>query len=76
MNIGFVELKLKLFYEFYLLVKYLVDGFVFELYFVGDIFKDFFIEVVYNFYIWKENIFYFDGMLNCLMDKFFFNMEV
>lgn len=76
MNTGFAELKLKSFHESHPLAKYLADGLVLESYLAGDTFKDLFTEVVYNPHTWKENIFYFDGMLNCPMDKPFLNMEV
>lgn len=77
MNTGFAELKLiKSFHESHPLAKYLADGLVLESYLVGDTFKDLFTEVVYNPDTWKENIFYFDGMLNCPMDKPSLNMDI
>lgn len=76
MNTGFATLKLKSFHESHPLSQYLADGHVIESFIVRDTFQDLFTNAVNNPDTWKENVFYFDGLLKFPIDKPILNMEV
>eukprot|EP00105_Crassostrea_gigas_P019049 XP_011437376.1 PREDICTED: uncharacterized protein LOC105335263 [Crassostrea gigas] len=76
MNTGFATLKLKSFHESHPLLQYLADEHVIESFIVRDTFQDLFTNAVNNSDTWKENVFYFDGLLNFPIDKPILNMEI
>lgn len=76
MNTGFATLKLNSFHESHPLSQYLADGHVIESFIVRDTFQDLFTNAVNNPDTWKENVFYFDGLLKFPIDKPILNMEV
>lgn len=76
MNTGFATLKLKSFHESHPLLQYLADEHVIESFIVRDTFQDLFTNAVNNSDTWKENVFYFDGLLKFPTDKPILNMEI
>lgn len=75
-NTGFATLKVQSFHESHPLAQYLADGYVVESFIVRDSFQDLFTNAVNNPDTWKENLFYFDGLLKFPVDKPILNMEV
>lgn len=76
MHTGFATLKLKSFHQSHPLLQYLSDEHVIESFIVRDTFQDLFTNAVNNPDTWKENVFYFDGLLKFPTDKPILNMEI